>query len=184
MAERLTRRKSKRERQVSDSGETVKRARMEDKLDKVLQELSQNKEDFLQGLKDVTKIVSDGKKEILQRVEAKVDGINTRVKDVENKVNDVGNSVNDLTKRVESLENGYTNGASVNNAQAYWRARRSLRIGPIDADTEQETWEQTRCIFKGELGMSAWEEQCLEIESMGLSVRKMKGGRVFKMAKI
>lgn len=172
-----TRRKAKRLREPSPESESKKR-RMEDKIDRLLQEVSETKKD----LGEMRREVSEGRRQVMDMVNAQIEGVNDKIDDVRCRVGEIGDEVNDLTRRVDDIERtGVRNG---DRSMAYWKARRSIRIGPIEASDEKETWDQLRCLFRGELGMSAWETQCLEIEMLGLGVRRMRGGSVVKMAKV
>ncbi len=166
-SQRLTRGQSKRSIDCVDASDGEerrgKRSRMEEKLDLLLK----------------------GQDEIKRELGARIDGVEGEVKVVSGRVDGIEQSMIRLSQRIDDVENragagsGSSDSVSVAN---YWKARRSIRIGPSMATNRQEAMAFVQDVLVNELKLPQWEVNSYRADDVGLVVRHNRAkGQDFTM---
>ncbi len=149
---------------IEDSAREGKRSRMEEKLDMLLK----------------------GQDEIKKELGARIDDVEKGVRTVNSRVDGLDVAIDNLHQRIQQVEAQSSKGSgSETTVAAYWKARRSIRIGPSNATNNQEAVKFLRQLFTTDLKLPEWEVDSQRIEDVSLVVRHNRAkGQDFTMVLI
>ncbi len=162
MADRLTRRTSKRKADTDseDTRDSKRRVEMnESQFERLFKELQNTKQTLQAGQADLN-----------LRVEAVKDQVRAELGMVNGRISNVENTVTDLSERVAKVESMAVGGGG---EKAFWIARRSFVCGPADEDS-RDLKNQLEKILIERLKMREWEANALDVQDVVLVVRKRK----------
>ena len=136
-----------------DEGRRKKKSRMEEKIDLLLK----------------------GQDDIKRELGARIDGLEGQVKTVSKRVDNVDETIIMLNQRIHKVESWAKNGNGElfdsPSVSSYWKARRSIRVGPSGATNKQEAMVFLRDLLVNEMKLPSWEVESMRVADVNLVVR-------------
>lgn len=181
-----TRRRSKRDREDQDLEEgSEKRRKMESKLEEILAQITDSRRELKAEMGTVRDEMIEEQRKMISEIDAKVKQVDDKVENIERRVDKIGGEMGNLKRRMDEVERG-SRRDPMNSAQteAYWRARRAVQIGPVQATSEDQAYDELVGVFEKELKIPNWEVRNMIIEHIAVVVRRRNGGEEIRMVKV